>query len=117
MRISDWSSDVCSSNLSLTHASARRSAGSRSRECLPVSGRGKHALAIRTRAWHKRDADRSGAGQPCSGRVLGGRVSRHRAPAHSTERKSVGEGKGESVRVGLGGRRCLKKKKKYTRGK
>src|SRR3546814_4267998 len=35
-------------------------------------------------AWHKRAADRSGAGQPRSGRVLGGRGSRHRATAHST---------------------------------
>src|SRR3546814_21155280 len=68
MRISDWSSDVCSSDLP-----TRRDQPSR-----PARGR---------------------AGRPAP------------TPRRAADRKSVVEGKSVSVRVDLGGRRIIKKKK------
>src|SRR3546814_11602744 len=103
MRISDWSSDVCSSDL---------------------VGRGVLAPArdrARRRAWH-------GGGAPAPARcpsvrlcaAASGRMVRaDRLPAHHgaqsrgrarADRKSVVEGKSVSVRVDLGGRRIIKKK-------
>src|SRR3546814_20672306 len=106
MRISDWSSDVCSSDL------RSRCADGGPMELALLRGRGPglvpelpllHALY--------------------QGRVLQGRRARS-APArrfegrkralfpHPRDRKSVGEGKSVSVRVGLGGGRYLKKKQR-----
>src|SRR3546814_12535629 len=96
MRISDWSSDVCSSDLvTLVHRP-------------PAVDRARH-----------RHADRAIGGQ---GAALGAATHRReiepaRAFARSREarellrdRKSVVEGKRVSVRVDLGGRRSLTKK-------
>src|SRR3546814_19568989 len=86
MRISDWSSDVCSSDLRLR-------AGP-----IAVSG----AAGGRRRQAVERT---SNAASPASGR-----------PETSTEvtsdRKSVVEGKSVSIRVDLGGRRNIKTKNK-----
>src|SRR3546814_18821855 len=94
MRISDWSSDVCSSDL-VQQTSATR-ARLRSRQ-----------------AWKNRPAQINGA------RTSGtARLSMPAAPpgSHSgmpaRDRKSVVEGKRVSVRVDIGGRRLNKKKKK-----
>src|SRR3546814_14858676 len=102
MRISDWSSDVCSSDL-------QRRSGPR-----PQQRRGARG-------------DGSAVGDdPAGGLLL--RVDRHRAPGEGggradqrrararghlrlSDRKSVVEGKSVSVRVDLGGRRIIKKKK------
>src|SRR3546814_2362689 len=82
MRISDWSSDVCSSDL----------------------GAGREP--------------RPGAAAACAlalgGRAVDDRACRARGLAHASDRKSVVEGKSVSVRVDLGGRRIIKKKKEQT---
>src|SRR3546814_19232732 len=88
MRISDWSSDVCSSDL--LAGAARLSSR---RPCPPPDG-GSAAAA----------AERAQRADPRRDRV--GRLSR------SGDRKSVVQGKSVSVRVDLGGRRILKKKNK-----
>src|SRR3546814_16196829 len=87
MRISDWSSDVCSSDL-------RR------------AGRPQYPrLSVARRA------------RPARGHAAGARDLRHAQLAaepgsrHRADRKSVVEGKSVSVRVTLGGRRIIKKKK------
>src|SRR3546814_19820720 len=87
MRISDWSSDVCSSDL------AERPAGQR-------GGVGPRAV--------DRPQDRPPARAP-QRLPLGDRHGRH-AGARG-DRKSVVQGKSVSVRVALGGRRIIKKKK------
>src|SRR3546814_13959611 len=120
MRISDWSSDVCSSDLIRgSHASmdmTKQGFGNRhgagtcadrpgARSCVAVlraqgaaGGRGSVA-----RAAHHRQRDASDALSRVSWQ---GRTAR--------DRKSVVEGKSVSVRVDLGGRRFIKKKKKET---
>src|SRR3546814_12183687 len=111
MRISDWSSDVCSSDLSKTCVA----------RCCPsfvhpptsqgesklVGARGlragANALDDRTREFERGlDTD-----------VTCRRGDTHARPARGgkEDRKSVVEGKSVSVRVDLGGRRFIKKKK------
>src|SRR3546814_10936636 len=89
MRISDWSSDVCSSDLA--HAAGHRAhasvlPGRRAAPVLAARRRGRTAAHLR--------------GGPLRGRVA----------APPGDRKSVVEGKSVSVRVDLGGRRIIKKK-------
>src|SRR3546814_14371411 len=79
MRISDWSSDVCSSDLGSTPPRAR-------------SGRG-------------------AARSPRQPTPRGRRAPPAPAARDGGDRKSVGQGKRVSVRVYLGGRRIIKKKK------
>src|SRR3546814_17244840 len=101
MRISDWSSDVCSSDLFVGTIHLRFS---RIRQCV---GGGIHAprpssTGNRRNAGH-RDL-RSPARAP--------RLAACKGINRETDRKSVVEGKSVSVRVDLGGRRIIKKKKK-----
>src|SRR3546814_11404314 len=105
MRISDWSSDVCSSDLWTgwrpTHMIGQGLAG----KTLGLVGFGRIARATAARAragfgmtiayFSRRQADDAG-----------------NAVFYPPERKSVGEGKGVSVRLDLGGRRLIKKKKR-----
>src|SRR3546814_15583299 len=109
MRISDWSSDVCSSDLG--DARGRRGAGvegearrrgDRARARGGGGGAGGPRRAPRAQSRLCPGPQRLAEGGP--GRASGGR--RRRA-----ERKSVVAGKGGSVRVDLGGRRTHKKKK------
>src|SRR3546814_13003946 len=130
MRISDWSSDVCSSDLrsrrcggtagscSPTPSMARRSAAALPTSSPPTfngsrnNGRRNKGLDPRRHGGARRE--RAGGRLLCQ--------PRHRSPdfgrqpcdrRHDGEdRKSVVEGKGVSVRVDLGGRRFIKKKKK-----
>src|SRR3546814_16096605 len=107
MRISDWSSDVCSSDLPV--ADPRRAAAWR---CLRRGGQKDGLCGVRP--FLQSDADPSeqhrlqcpppGPDAPCSG-------ARH-ARGADPDRKSVVEGKRGAVRVDLGGRRFIKKKKK-----
>src|SRR3546814_18695304 len=92
MRISDWSSDVCSSDLPDRCAHPRRDPLGRVR-----TGR----------------ADPPGGPRRPARRLA---PARPRCAAHA-DRKSVVEGKSVSVRVDLGGRRIIKKNKKvkYTK--
>src|SRR3546814_18145711 len=93
MRISDWSSDVCASDLLGVGACLKRCALYRSpTPTPPLKGRG----------LFRHDPIR-----PCPGR--------HRTARR--DRKRVVKGKSVSVRVDLGGRRIIQKKKndnKYT---
>src|SRR3546814_19152739 len=94
MRISDWSSDVCSSDLS-RHVRERRAAlVARDHERLDAA-----ALDVRR---------------------AGPQAVEHHVdlPTHQVaqgrDRKSVVSGKSEAVRVDIGGRRVFKKKKSST---
>src|SRR3546814_20408775 len=100
MRISDWSSDVCSSDLARGPRSPRRR---RYRRTRPRSRRTAAAAGVRQ--------------PPCplvTPDLIRGRAQQRR-PAEpritSGARKNVVEGKSGSVRVVPGGRRILKKKK------
>src|SRR3546814_18481384 len=98
MRISDWSSDVCSSDLGglpegaaeLRHA--ERNSAAAARAC--------------------RAADRECQGGRSRSRCAGNGGYRQCRRQADADRQSVVEGKSVSVRVDLGGRRILKKKKK-----
>src|SRR3546814_14977989 len=95
MRISDWSSDVCSSDLRaplVTINSSRRS--------------GRVVLACGSASWRRNWISS----------LRRQRASRTAAPNHndSRDRKSVVSGKSGSVRVDLGGRRLIKKKNVKT---
>src|SRR3546814_1535528 len=83
MRISDWSSDVCSSDLLVVHGVTLET------EALLAAAHTEH----------------------------GGELTRIHvettAPIGTLDRKSVVSGKSVSVRVDLGGRRIIKKKKPY----
>src|SRR3546814_13753847 len=97
MRISDWSSDVCSSDLHVVRQTRR-------------DGR-----------TYRRDVD---VGPVCWYQISHQAVSdqavlvyhhgRSRYRIECQERKSVVEGKSVSVRVDLGGRRIIKKKNKTS---
>src|SRR3546814_13006917 len=88
MRISDWSSDVCSSDLPWSsHASSSRAMVGRA--CAPARA-GQRQVGERTLAVTAVAAVEQHWGAP--------------------DRKSVVEGKSVSVRVDLGGRRNIKKK-------
>src|SRR3546814_19850387 len=84
MRISDWSSDVCSSDLHKVRSGCRWGCGTASRRA--ASNIGSRSARADRRA--------------------------RRAPSPRPDRKSVVEGKSVSVRVDLGGRRIIKKKNK-----
>src|SRR3546814_15913708 len=105
MRISDWSSDVCSSDL-----------GVRVRAGLVEAGH-EHAAAVVAHrltppAPH---AEVAAAGAEQGARVVArpGQLVLDQCPAvggEGEDRKSVVEGKSVSVRVDLGGRRIIPKK-------
>src|SRR3546814_20852167 len=94
MRISDWSSDVCSSDLRAGAVRGRLlgrlylARQARGGAAWARCGGGRH-----DRRGHRRGADRR---HPCRRRL---------------DRKSVVEGKSVSVSVDLGGRRIIKKTK------
>src|SRR3546814_6232229 len=99
MRISDWSSDVCSSDLG--QDDARQRAARR-------NGVGRCAGHPHRR--HPRTA-MPAPGYGCAAYQVG-RCVDDRPRSLDKDRKSVVEGKRVSVRVDLGGRRILKKKNK-----
>src|SRR3546814_16150271 len=108
MRISDWSSDVCSSDLA--EHGRENAQGSH----YPCQHRRKgNGGAFGT-------ADRCGGlrQSPEGAHDVAGRSDDHlsdhqgQAPGPTEDRKSVVEGKSVSVRVDPGGRRHIKKKKK-----
>src|SRR3546814_17820653 len=94
MRISDWSSDVCSSDLVRGAAAASRRQGDRGRRRRPgESRRAPQARDRRAAQCRQIDAD-----QPDARR------------GSAEDRKSVVSGKSVFVRVDIGGRRSIKKK-------
>src|SRR3546814_20225468 len=110
MRISDWSSDVCSSDL---RDGAAQQFAAPARLGLGDLRRG--AAFARARL-SRRDVPRSGlgAGRYGAARAVsrGRRAFREPPPLDAAERKGVGEGKSVAVRVVLEGRRIMKKKTK-----
>src|SRR3546814_3975208 len=107
MRISDWSSDVCSSDLSQTgrtHPPAAR-----------LCRRRNHAR--RSRAGAVNGGGRAQERPGCRWHVVGQdhacqRALERNGRARRADRKGGVSGKSVSVRVDLGGRRINKKKKK-----
>src|SRR3546814_20523522 len=105
MRISDWSSDVCSSDLARARRVRDRLAGRRARRGRTLGAGGRGRVDPRQSRPPDSPDHASRASYP---RRAGGRcavVARYRA-----DRKSVVSGKSVSVRVDLGGPRLLKKK-------
>src|SRR3546814_15768050 len=117
MRISDWSSDVCSSDLGQELAA----------EAAPARGRKPRAArlhaaspAVTMRRMHRFAfitllllvSSLAQAAQPVATVRVG--FDRDGVPS---DRKSVVEGKSVSVRVDLGGRRIIQKKQKQTEAK
>src|SRR3546814_14145009 len=108
MRISDWSSDVCSSDLvasgaSFTVGAARqacRAGVPRGRQGAAVDARQGGHVRLSHRRTRRREDDRYRVHLPVGHQIQPG------------DRKSVVSGKSVSVRVDLGGRRIIKKKKK-----
>src|SRR3546814_10368618 len=92
MRISDWSSDVCSSDLPVSNAPARPQA-----ECRHPGGL-------------ENQHQRSSSPPPRNGgRWVRNHRTAWRITSSSVDRKSVVKGKSVSVRVDLGGRRIIQK--------
>src|SRR3546814_19977277 len=100
MRISDWSSDVCSSDLFQAGDHLLRR---------PVLRPGGCRLQIAQGGPGRRHRGTSGKRS-----VL---CHVEPAPSHAADRKSVVSGKSVSVRVDLGGRSILTKKKKRKKRK
>src|SRR3546814_16623236 len=97
MRISDWSSAVCSSDLAICIVATL---------LYPATPSAPHTSPAgpEVRATQSRPA-----------RLVGQRIE-IRPPAYTgLDRKSVVSGKSVSVRVDLGGRRILQKKRQHTR--
>src|SRR3546814_13941300 len=112
MRISDWSSDVCSSDLEgfgkaiggrlrgiADLQPERRSVAQQRREHRQVA-RGGDDQYLADAAEHQRRQ-----------RIIDHRLVEHGQKLLREDRKSVVSGKSVSVRVDLGGRRIIKKKK------
>src|SRR3546814_14771433 len=94
MRISDWSSDVCSSDLDRAQCRG---------DVLAVLGGDHHAQRIDDPVTRERvDLEPQLVGR------------QHLLALHREDRKSDVWGKSVSVRVDLGGRRIIKKKKQHT---
>src|SRR3546814_13524551 len=102
MRISDWSSDVCSSDLSHRLILEVRVKNTEGEPVNPALAEAKAKLHEFMRALARRDARRDHEAE------MAAEAARQEA---LTDRKSGVEGKSVSVRVDLGGRRILKKKK------
>src|SRR3546814_20414826 len=97
MRISDWSSDVCSSDLSGIGRVAYRNAANRAQR----TARYQQGIDNRRRGRHT-DAQIPRADRRSADGVIG---------AYAIDRKVVVTGKSGSVRVDLGGSRIIKTKK------
>src|SRR3546814_13182148 len=119
MRISDWSSDVCSSDLAAAHREheAARGQGHRARAG-PVRVRFRAefrrlgAAEGTRRGGHRNHAALCRTAQPRRHRRSIEPAARRMYRSIRSDRKSVVEGKSVSVRVDLGGRLIIQKKKK-----
>src|SRR3546814_20036405 len=124
MRISDWSS-TCALPILWPVASGRQAGGAHG------SGRGSwncpgaaSSSRCRNHHQHARPEPSRGLRHQRGHEVRSGSEAYRRADAadnqpdaEKPDRKSVGEGKSVSVRVGLGGRRIITKKKKKKKRK
>src|SRR3546814_16853855 len=118
MRISDWSSDVCSSDLGLDLACGDLP-GLRGLEAvlaetdeIAVPGQAVIAALVHLAVLGSLGLQHD---QSLASRSRRGPRGRSRSPRSPRDRTSVVSGKSVSVRVDLGGRRSIKKKRqKYT---
>src|SRR3546814_19765220 len=120
MRISDWSSDVCSSDLLFggCEAALRQNSGVEFRfSCQrKITDLAPWTLAVLL----LNRSERFGGGKPVIGKLLRIEPDAHRVgrcesldiahAGHAPDRQSVVSGKSVSVRVDIGGRRHIKKK-------
>src|SRR3546814_18819934 len=108
MRISDWSSDVCSSDLTpAIKAGEQRCESTYIKGCYTAPPRSIGRLqncVIRIKASEAENVDDADAGN--------GKRTGHHCP--EGDRKRDVKGQGWSVRLGLGGRRFIKKKKRQN---
>src|SRR3546814_13097029 len=111
MRISDWSSDVCSSDLAGVRGLLRGLHGNPRNLFRPRDrpGRGSDAARDTDGACANYHQHRFGA---VDARRTTGADAVEPGRCDRADRKSVVSGKSVSVRVDLGGRRIIKKKKK-----
>src|SRR3546814_14539053 len=110
MRISDWSSDVCSSDLRAPHAWLKDG-----RSILDLFGKSFVLLNFATdnaADVQAMQAASEAVRMPFEVAALNDEPEAARAYAAKLDRKSGVSGKSVSVRVVLGGRRIIKKKKK-----
>src|SRR3546814_18201931 len=109
MRISDWSSDVCSSDLGRVQLGVARQDGElHQRQVRGVTGGMSAATATRP-------CRNERAGSTVNARAIALRPSSiGNAMPRRSDRTSVGSGKSVSVRVGLGGSSSIQKKKLHT---
>src|SRR3546814_20501537 len=110
MRISDWSSDVCSSDLERTRLASRHI----EKTMLPTA-----PLATAIRKVRRGTRDQRHIVEPDRHTGVRERDTKleildHVCGRQRQDRKSVVEGRRVSVRVDIGGRRIIKKKKKKT---
>src|SRR3546814_16510571 len=111
MRISDWSSDVCSSDLDVEIEEIEGEVGNRAREGGGRSQRSEAAQEVKANAPDHREQQRE---RPCGHdvvdvqRVAGTRAAR--VDVVDQDRKSVVEGRSVSARVNPGGSLIIKKK-------
>src|SRR3546814_17272605 len=108
MRISDWSSDVCSSDLTWSDGTAAR--------FHLTTIRSSRAVARRRRRRAPPPPNRPAEGYPATPSPVppgsaGGDAAGWPGTAPRSDRKGVVKGRRVSVRVALGGRRLIQKKK------
>src|SRR3546814_19183431 len=101
MRISDWSSDVCSSDLTRDD----RIADQRDRQ---------REMDVAAKVGHRSEQERDDRSADDRGAHDARSLRRPFAEPFGRDRKSVVYGKRVSVRVALGGRRIIKKHKNST---
>src|SRR3546814_20157905 len=111
MRISDWSSDVCSSDLDALDDERHADEpvrGADELHHLDLAPPGEHRHADGVEAEHQRgDPEHHGRGEEAQADLVEGLLD-------ALDRKSVVSGKSVSVRVELVGRRLIKKTNKKT---
>src|SRR3546814_13152268 len=111
MRISDWSSDVCSSDL--FNGAILTQTGNDNQMSLVQDGSDNQALLTQNGDGNSMSAVQTGAGNRLAWTQNGNGLSSPTVYQEGNrDRKSVVEGKSVSVRVDLGGRGIIKKKKK-----
>src|SRR3546814_14345169 len=103
MRISDWSSDVCSSDLTPSQPPPAFAGGGPDQELAA------EAAITDQRGGAASDDSSNPCGAACSPDPCS-----YQSPSTIRKRKGGEEGKGVSVRVDLGGRRNIKKNQTHT---
>src|SRR3546814_17191480 len=109
MRISDWSSDVCSSDLAAPDLAEKGAGVDRERQ-----GRTDPGVDRQPEDRQAEEEDEQDAQQRCALDQVDIGPGEQPQRREARDRKSVVSGKSVSVRVDLGGGRTIKKKKKES---